>query len=291
MHWPKSLKIKTGVKLSGYTTFKIGGPARFFLEPRNLKELQGALIFAKNNRIKVFILGAGSNILVSDSGLDGLVIWLNAAYFKSLRFNRENIQAGCGLKLNQLLIEAKNRSLSGVEFLAGIPGTLGAAIIGNAGAWGKSIGDLVSEVQVLDHNGRARLFKKSQLKFSYRKSNLCKYIIVSAKLKLVSASQREIRYKVNQLLRQRSQTQENNSPNAGCIFKNPAKGPAGKLIDGCGLKARACGRAIISAKHANFILNKDKARSEDVLSLMYLMRKEVKRRFKVNLEPEIKIWK
>ncbi|MDP2044376.1 MAG: UDP-N-acetylmuramate dehydrogenase [Candidatus Omnitrophota bacterium] len=291
MHWPKSLKIKTGVKLSGYTTFKIGGPARFFLKPNNLKELQDALIFAKNKHIKVFILGAGSNILVSDSGLDGLVIWLNAAYFKGLRFNRENIQAGCGLKLNQLLIGAKNKSLSGVEFLAGIPGTLGAAIIGNAGAWGESIGELVSEVQVLDYNGRARLLKKSQLKFSYRKSNLRKYIILSAKLKLVPAPQREIEYKVNQLLRQRSKTQENNLPNAGCIFKNPAKYFAGKLIEDCGLKARACGRAVISAKHANFILNKGKAKSKDVLSLMYLMRKEVKRRFRVNLEPEIKIWK
>lgn len=291
MRWPKSLKIKTGVKLSGYTTFKIGGTARFFLEPGNLKELQGALIFAKNKRIQVFVLGAGSNILVSDSGLDGLVIWLGAAYFKSLRFNRENIQAGCGLKLNQLLIRAKNRSLSGVEFLAGIPGTLGAAIIGNAGAWGKSIGDLVSEVQVLDYNGRAMVFKKNRLKFGYRKSNLRKYVILSAKLKLVSAPEREIEHKVKQLLRQRSQTQENNLPNAGCIFKNPAKGPAGKLIEDCGLKARACGGAIISAKHANFILNEGKAKSKDVLSLMYLMRKEVKRRFKVNLEPEIKIWK
>ena len=291
MRWPKSLKIKTGVKLSGYTTFKIGGPARFFLEPDNLKELQDALIFAKNKRIPVFILGAGSNILVSDFGLDGLVIKLSAVYFKGLRFNRENIRAGCGLKLNQLLIGAKNRSLSGVEFLAGIPGTLGAAVMGNAGAWGKSIGDLVNEVQVLDYNGRARLFKKSQLKFSYRKSNLHKYIILSAKLKLVSTPQREIEYKVKQLLRQRSQTQENNLPNAGCIFKNPAKGPAGKLIEGCGLKARACGKAVISAVHANFILNKGKAKSKDVLSLMYLMRKEVKKKFKVNLEPEIKIWK
>lgn len=291
MHWPKSLKIKTGVKLSGYTTFKIGGPARFFLEPDNLKELQDALIFAKNKRIPVFILGAGSNILVSDFGLDGLVIKLSAAYFKGLRFNGENIQAGCGLKLNQLLIGAKNRSLSGVEFLAGIPGTLGAALMGNAGAWGKSIGDLVNEAQVLDYNGRVRLFKKSQLKFSYRKSNLRKYIIVSAKLKLVSASRREIEYKVNRFLKQRSKTQENNLPNAGCIFKNPAKGFAGKLIEGCGLKARACGRAVISAKHANFILNTGKAKSKDVLSLMYLMRKEVKRRFGVNLEPEIKIWK
>lgn len=291
MHWPKNLKIKTGVKLSGYTTFKIGGPARFFLEPDNLKELQDALVFAKNKHIPVFILGAGSNILASDSGLDGLVIKLSAAYFKSLRFNGENIRAGCGLKLNQLLIGAKNRGLSGVEFLAGIPGTLGAALMGNAGAWGKSIGGLVNEVQVLDYNGTPRLFKKNQLKFSYRKSNLRKYIIVSAKLKLVSASRRGIEYKVNRFLKQRSKTQENNLPNAGCIFKNPAKGFAGKLIEDCGLKARACGGAVISAKHANFILNKGKAKSKDVLSLMCLMRREVKRRFGVNLEPEIKIWK
>jgi len=313
MRWPKSLnkKIKPCVKLAAYTTFKIGGPARFFFEPISLKELQDALVFARDKRLPVFILGTGSNILVSDSGLNALVIKLSGKDFKGLRINGFYMQAGCGLKLNQLLIRAKNSGLSGLEFLAGIPGTLGGALMGNAGAWGKSIGDLVEEARVLDYNGKPKLLKKSQLEFGYRKSNLSKYIIVQAKLKLAPAKQDEIASLTSQLLKQRALRQENNLPNAGCIFKNPmtpqpaallkgrqtaalwpaALWPAGRLIDACGLKAKAVGGAVISSLHANFILNRGKAKSKDVLSLMRLMRREVKRRFKVNLEPEIKIWK
>ncbi len=337
MRWPKSLnnKIKLRVKLADHTTFKIGGPARFFFEPDSLKELQEVLALAKNKGIAVFILGAGSNILVSDLGLDGLVIKLSGRDFKFLRINGAYLQAGCGLKLNQLLIRAKNKSLSGFEFLAGIPGTLGGALMSNAGAWGKSIGDLVEELLVLDYNGKIKLLKKRQFKFSYRKSNLHKYIIVSAKLKLAPGKQDEIVLLISRLLRQRARTQENNLPNAGCIFKNPTKDrwpvalamgsqttalqpvalatgsqttalqpvalaiggqttahwPAGKLIDACGLKSKSSGDAVISKVHANFILNRGRAKSKDVLSLMHLMREEVKRRFKVNLEPEIILWK
>ncbi len=309
MRWPKNLnkKIRLRVKLAGYTAFKIGGPARFFFEPDSLKELLDALFFAKNKGIPVLILGAGSNILVSDSGLDGLVIKLSGRDFKLLSINGVYMQAGCGLKLNQLLAGAKNKSLSGFEFLAGIPGTLGGALMSNAGAWGKSIGDLVEELLVLDYNGKIKLLKKRQLKFSYRKSDLHKYIIVSAKLKLAPGRQDEIVLLISRLLRQRARTQENNLPNAGCIFKNPTKErwpvalaigsqttahwPAGKLIEACGLKSKASGGALISKVHANFILNRGRAKSKDVLSLMHLMREEVKRRFKVNLEPEIILWK
>jgi len=293
MRWPKNLdkKIKLRVKLSGYTTFKIGGAARFFFQPDSLKELRDVLVFAKNKVIPVFILGAGSNILVSDSGLDGLVIKLSSRDFKLLSINGVYMQAGCGFKLNQLLTEAKNKSLSGLEFLAGIPGTLGGALSGNAGAGGKSIGELVEELHVLDYNGKIKLLKKNQLKFSYRKSNLHKYIIVSAKLKLALGKRDEIRSLISQLLRQRARTQENNLPNAGCIFKNPAKVSAGKLIEACGLKSKSSGDAVISKIHANFILNRGRAKSKDVLALMHLMRDEVKRKFRVSLEPEIILWK
>jgi len=294
MLWPKSLnkKIKPGVKLAAYTTFKIGGTARYLFEPESLKELQDALVFAKAKRIPVFILGAGSNILASDSGLNALVIKLSGKGFKGLAVNGIYMQAGCGLKLNQLITAAKNRGLSGLEFLAGIPGTLGGALMGNAGAWGKPIGDLVEEVSVLDYNGKPKLLKKSQLEFGYRKSNLGKYIIIGAKLKLTPGKQHEIVSLMSRLLKQRSLRQENNLPNAGCIFKNPAAGqPSGRLIEACGLKGKAAGQAAISSRHANFILNRGKAKSKDVLSLMRLAAREVERRFKVRLDPEIKIWK
>ena len=293
MHWPKSLsnKINRFEKLRDHTTFKIGGLARYFLKASNLRQLQDALIFARKKRIRVFILGSGSNILASDSGVNGLVIKLNSPGFKELRIKGRFIDAGSAMKLNQLILRAKDQSLAGLEFLSGIPGTLGGALMGNAGAWGSQIGELVEEIRVLDYNGKIKLLKKQQLKFSYRKSNLSKYIILSARLKLRLAKKELIMQKIKQYLKQRGKTQENSLPNAGCIFKNPKNLAAGKLIEECGLKLRRAGQAIISRVHANFILNMAKAKSKDVLSLMKLARKEVKRRFKVELKPEINLWK
>ncbi|MDD5097833.1 MAG: UDP-N-acetylmuramate dehydrogenase [Candidatus Omnitrophica bacterium] len=293
MHWPKSLnnKINFSAKLSDYTTFKIGGCAKYFLKAGNLSQLLDALALAKNKFIRVFILGAGSNILASDTGVNGLVIKLSGADFTKLSVQGRFIDAGSAMKLNQLVLRTKDSGLSGLEFLAGIPGTLGGALMGNAGAWGRSIGELVEEVQVLDYNGKVRRLKKQQLKFSYRKSNLQKYIILSARLRLSIAKKETIILKIKQYLKQRSKTQSNNLPNAGCIFKNPKGLAAGKLIEECGLKNKRRGQAIISPVHANFILNTAQAHSEDVLALMDLMRREVKKKFKVMLKPEINIWK
>ncbi|MCX5699335.1 MAG: UDP-N-acetylmuramate dehydrogenase [Candidatus Omnitrophica bacterium] len=293
MPWPRNLAkaIKTKVNLAGYTSFKIGGQAKYFFEPKNLKQLQQVLILAKHAGLRVFILGAGSNILVSDSGLDGLVIKLSNKSFKQLDCQGSCLTAGSGLKLNALISFSRNKNLSGLEFLTGIPGTLGGCLMGNAGAWGKAIGELVKQVGVLDYNGKLKLLESKQLKFAYRKSNLNNYIIIWAKLKLLAKEKKAIAAKINQYLLRRKQSQGNNLPNAGCIFKNPACGSAGRLIDNCGLKGMARGGAVISKLHANFILNTGKAKSRDVLSLMDLTRKKVKERFKINLEPEIKIWK
>lgn len=293
MLWPKNLnkKIKTKISLAPFTSFKIGGKARFFFEPKDLESLQEALACAKKAGVKVFILGGGSNILASDSGVDGMVIKLSSRDFKGFDCKGACITAGSGLKLNQLILLAKDKGLSGLEFLAGIPGTLGGALAGNAGAWGRSIGEQVEEVSVLDYNGRPRILSGRNLRFAYRKSNLNKYIILGAKLKLRASDKDKIAFKIKEYLLRRGKTQSNGLPNAGCIFKNPAKNPAGRLIDACGLKGKTRGAALISRAHANFILNSGKAKSSDVLSLMDLMRSKVKERFKINLQPEIKIWK
>jgi len=293
MLWPKSLnkKIKTNVRLAGLMSFKVGGAARFFLEAGNIKELREALSFARREGVAVFILGAGSNILASDSGLDGLVIKLNGEFFKRIYKEGDCLGAGGAVIINQIILYAKNKGLSGLEFLAGIPGTLGGALAGNAGAWGKSIGERVKEVAVLDYSGRPKLFNADKLKFSYRRSNLSKYVIISCKLKLRKDDKSAIGLRMRGYLLQRNKTQGNNLPSAGCIFKNPRGSAAGKLIDACGLKGRSKGGAIISKVHANFILNKGEAGSRDILSLMDLMRKKVGKKFKVNLEPEIKIWR
>ena len=293
MLWPRNLNknIRTKVKLAGLTTFKVGGAARFFFEAKNVKQLQEMLIFAKRAGISVFILGAGSNILVSDSGLDGLVIKLSGELFKRVHKEGVCLEVGGALKLNQLILYAKNNGLSGLEFLAGIPGTLGGALAGNAGAWGKSIGSQVKEVAVLDYCGKAKMFSTKSLKFSYRKSNLNKYIIISCRLKLCKADKDTIGLKIREYLLRRNKTQGDNLPSAGCIFKNPGSNTAGRLIDACGLKGTSKGGAFISKAHANFILNKGQAGSKDILFLMDLIQKKVRERFKVDLEPEIKIWR
>lgn len=293
MRWPKSLnkKIKTKICLAPYTTFKIGGPAKFFLEAGNLKELQDALVFARRARIKVYILGAGSNLLISDSGLGALVIKLTGHDFKGLSCRGTSVIAGSGLKLSQLIVFAKNKNLGGLEFLGAIPGTLGGALAGNAGAWAQSIGSLVDEVFVLGYDGKPELLKGKDLKFVYRRSNLTKFIIIWAVLKLRRKNGRVIMARIKKYIDQRKKSQDHCLPSAGCIFKNPGKISAGKLIDACGLKSRTKGGAVISKLHANFILNTAKAKAKDVLSLVRLMRKEVKTKFKINLEPEIKIWR
>jgi UDP-N-acetylmuramate dehydrogenase len=293
MSLPKSLsrKLRNKVKLAPFTSFKIGGAARYFLEAKNINQLQEALFFAKHAAIPVFILGSGSNILISDSGLNGLVIKLSGKNFKQIRSQGVYLESGAGIKLSQLILYAKNNGLSGLEFLTGIPGTLGGALAGNAGAWGKSIGQQVRGLRVLDHNGKIKLLKAGNLKFAYRKSNLDKYVIISAKLKLRKVNEDAIALGMREYLLQRENTQNNNLPSAGCIFKNPGKYTAGRLIHACGLKGYIMGGAVISNSHANFILNKGKAKSKDVLFLMDLMQKKVKARFKVNLKPEIKIWK
>ncbi|MFA5223722.1 MAG: UDP-N-acetylmuramate dehydrogenase [Candidatus Omnitrophota bacterium] len=293
MLWPKSLnkQIKTKVKLARLTSFKVGGEVEFFLEAADITELKNALVFAGRKRLPVFILGAGSNILASSSGLNGLVIKLGGEFFKHVYRDGISLEAGAGIQLNQLILYAKNNALAGLEFLAGIPGTLGGALAGNAGAWGKSIGALVEEVRVLDYRGNPGLFGSKELKFSYRKSNLNKYIVVSARLKLCPADKKTIGLRIREYLLQRNKTQGTKFPNAGCIFKNPAKLSAGKLIDACGLKGSSKGGAVISGVHANFILNKGNADSRDILLLMDLMRKKVREKFKINLEPEIKIWR
>lgn len=293
MNWPRNLKreIKLSEPLKNKTTFKIGGRAKFFYRPKNIIDLKQAVLFAKKEGLKIFVIGAGSNILVSDKVVNGLILRLNSPFFKKVSFAGNQIIADAGVMLGSLIQGAKQKGLSGLEFLAGIPGTLGGALMMNAGAWGKDIGGLTESVKVIDPNGKARDLSGKDIKFAYRDSGLEKYIILSARLKLSKKSKEEIQYSLNKYLRARRSSQDTAFPNAGCVFKNPDGESAGKLIDLCGLKGKKIGGAFISNKHANFILNKKNALSRDVLSLMEFARRTVKNKFKINLQPEIKIWR
>jgi len=292
MNWRKDLNlgIKPNQLLKDLTTFRIGGKAKVFACPKNEEALRKLVISARKDKLPVFILGAGSNILAADSGLKGLVIRLDSPAFTALVFNGNLARAGGGLMLARLIQEARRRSLSGVERLAGIPGTVAGAVVMNAGAWGRSIADSVKEVRVMDYNGKIKIIRKNNAGFVYRSSKLAKYIVLDAVLRLVKKDKRKITGAVKKILAQRHQSQDNTLPNAGCIFKNPAKDSAGRLIDACGLKGRRSGGAVISQIHANFILNSRNAKSRDVLRLMELVKRSVRDKFKVVLEPEIKLW-
>ncbi|MBI5144753.1 MAG: UDP-N-acetylmuramate dehydrogenase [Candidatus Omnitrophica bacterium] len=284
-------KVKLAEPLKRHTTFKIGGRVRFFIEPRDTADLKLLLILRKRYKIPLLVIGGGSNILAGDRGMDCAVIRLSSPYFKKISFQDNRLEAGAGNFLQRLISCAQKQGLSGLEFLAGIPGTLGGALAMNAGAWERNIADLVEKVTVMDYNGKVKAFTKKYLQFGYRQSNLAKYIILKARLKLDRREKKEITRQIDRYISQRKNTQELSGYSAGCIFKNPEGYSAGRLIDLCGLKGKRIGRAYISPRHANFILHKGKACAKDVLKLMGLAKRQVKDKFNLRLEPEIKIWK
>jgi UDP-N-acetylmuramate dehydrogenase len=292
MNWWKGLKVKVKLNepMKAYTTFKIGGPARYFIEPFDAEALKLLLKTLKRYNIPFLVMGAGSNILANDKGVAAAVLRLNAASFKKISIRNHCIDAGAAAMLGRIIACAQKHGLSGLEFLAGIPGTVGGALAMNAGVPGDSIGDTVEEVRVMDYCGRVKTIKKKDITFGYRKSSLAKYIILSARLKLSAGNKNEIRNKISRNLRHRWSVHDLSRPSAGCAFKNPDGISAGRLMDLCGLKGKRIGRACISHKHANFILNMGNANSSDVLRLMNLARDQVKKKFKISLEPEIIIW-
>jgi len=290
---PKSQFFKKNVLLKNYTTFKIGGPAKYFFEAKNKKDLIEAIKTAKASKLDFFILGGGGNILINDKGFNGLVIKIQNTKYK-IQNTKIYLEAGVSLaKLVGLTLE--NR-LTGMEWAAGIPGTVGGAIRGNAGAFEQSISDIIEKVEVLEiKNYKIKNLKKRDCQFSYRDSifkhnkNL---IILSAGLEMKKGDKKEIRKKILENLKWRKEHQPLEYPSAGSIFKNPPHqnfggGSAGWLIEQSGLKGKKINEAQISEKHANFIINLGKAKAKDVKKLINLAKKRVKQKFNIILEEEI----
>lgn len=292
MNWWKGLKgkIRFSEPLKAHTTFGIGGPAEFFIEPKDIKDLKSLLSLRKRYKLPLLLMGAGSNILPSDKGVKGIVLRLSSPYFKQIVFRNNSVEAGSGVILSKMINLAKGRGLSGLEFMAGMPGTVAGALVMNAGISGRNIADLVEKVAVMDYNGNIRVRRKDEIKFGYRKSNLDKYIILSSALRLTKKNKKKIEEEILEHINRRRLTQDLSSPSAGCVFKNPGGDSAGRLIDLCGLKGKTIGRAAISKKHANFVINRGGAQAQDVLKLMDLAKRRVKRKFGIMLHPEIKIW-
>lgn len=294
--WPTSwLKgLDAGVRfdepLSRHTTLQIGGPADVWLKPRHQQSLCAVISHCRQKKIPYLVIGRGSNILFSDEGFRGAVIALGQGPFSRIAVDGTRVTCGAGAAVNSLLRETWANGLSGLEFLAGIPASIGGAVVMNAGNRQESVGCLVKGAAVIDHEAGVRQLGARDLYFSYRSSNLAGYVVAEVCLELTGSAPEKIRERITGYLRRKRETQDLPAKSAGCVFKNPAQGlSAGAMIDACGLKGRRCGGAEISAKHANFIINRDNARASDVLRLIELIQREVEQRFNVRLETEIKV--
>jgi UDP-N-acetylmuramate dehydrogenase len=285
-------KVKYNEPLSKHTSFSIGGPALALVEANSIDELKSLLSFRERFNLRVMVIGRGTNLLVGDVGYNGIIVVLSPPLLPPRVRGGDGIQvtAGAGITLTRLAKQLAKSSLGGLEFAYGIPGTLGGALIMNAGAHGHSISEIVTEIQVMTHEGEMLTISNEQAGFDYRKSSLKQYFcIIEATLQLKMESKEKIEAEMKKLYNERKSKQPLSLPSAGCIFKNPPGASAGKLIDECGLKGTKIGGAEVSQKHANFIVNTSGATAADVLTLIDLVRKQVKSKTGIELELEIQI--
>ena len=290
---PKN-KIRYNEPMSKHTTFKIGGPAECFIEIDNLEDLKEAINLAKQNNIKLTIIGNGSNVLVKDNGIKGITLNIKLEKIDiKTEDNNEKIKmtVGAGEKLGKLAQICLKEGITGLEELAGIPGTIGGAIKMNAGAHDREIKDIIKSVQCIDYNGNQKKFTKEQLEFGYRKSIFTKekYIILEAILELQKGKQEEIKEKMEKYMICRKEKQPLEYPSAGSTFKRDTDFITARLIDEAGLKGYSIGDAKISTKHSGFIINKGNATADDVISLIKYVKNTVYKKFNKEIELEIEI--
>ena len=282
-------KVKVDEPMKRHTTFRIGGPADYFLLPSSEEELSGILKICKNEELPYFILGNGSNLLVSDEGYRGVIIQLYRNY-GDITVKGNEIHATAGALLSQIAAAAKNASLTGFEFAGGIPGTLGGAVVMNAGAYGGEMKDVLKEVTVMTAAGEILVLPAEKLEMGYRTS-LVKtkgYLVLGAVIVLKQGDQEAIKARMKELTEQRVSKQPLEFPSAGSTFKRPEGYFAGKLIMDAGLRGYQIGGAQVSEKHCGFVINKDNATAADVCRLLKDVQDKVKEQFGVTLEPEVK---
>jgi len=272
-----------------HTTFGIGGPVDFLILPTDNSQISNIIKSINNNNIKFCFLGSGSNILISDEGIRGAVISLKKSS-KKIIFKDSTVFAECGVMLSALVQEIHKHNITGFETLMGVPGTLGGALIMNAGAFGSEISNNLLFVNAIDINGNIKKYFVEDIEFSYRNSNFSENeILIDALFKCETDSEKLINDKKNIASNQRKKTQPLTYKSAGSIFKNPENIAAGYLIDKAGLKGMQIGEARISEKHANFIVNPGNAKCEDVLSLIKIIKNKILKLYGIELELEIKI--
>lgn len=275
--------------LKKHTTFRIGGAAKYFFTPKNSTEIYDIICYCRENHTPYYILGNGSNVLFSDDGYDGAIINIYNS-MNDISVTGESIYAMAGALLSKIAVTAKNNELHGMEFAAGIPGTIGGAMVMNAGAYGGEMKDIVNYVDILGSDGNIRKYSCEEMCFGYRKSIVSSdMVVVGAELKLQKGDRMEIEAEMERLKQLRVSKQPLEYPSAGSTFKRPEGYFAGKLIDDTGLRGYRVGDAMVSEKHCGFVINCGNATCNDVKALIGDVQDKVFEKFGVQLMPEVKI--
>lgn len=281
--------LRANEPLARRTTLRVGGPADVYIEPSSEADLAAVVRYCGARKVPFFVLGRGSNLLVKDAGFRGVVICLAQPCFSQIEVRGERLDCGAGAKLKAVAVEAKRRSLSGLEFLEGIPGSVGGALRMNAGAMGGAIFQVVRSVRLMGLDGEIRERAPADLEVKYRGcATLRHHIALGAELQGQAGKAEAIEQRMNEFSRKRWNSQPA-APSAGCMFKNPAAVPAGKLIDELGLKGTRVGGAMVSMEHGNFLVNDGTATARDVLDLIELVRQRAWTGRGIELETEVEI--
>ncbi len=284
-------RLSFNVPMSEFTSLGIGGPADVMAYPTDESDLKEIVLFAARKGFPIFVIGCGTNLLVRDGGIRGVVVNLTDGFNKVLFGDSGKVEAGSGVRLASLVRQCAGRGLSGMEFAIGIPGTVGGAVAMNAGAYGAEMGELVENIDVMGMDGKIGTIGREALNFTYRGCDLpAGRIILKVRLRLKEGSVAAINERMESFKEKRKGTQSIRFPNAGSVFKNPGVGEsAGRLVEEAGLKGMKVGGAEVSKVHGNYIVNVGGAKASDIMSLMASMRDKVHKLRGIALEPEIKV--
>lgn len=282
--------VLTDEPLAGYTWFRLGGPAQYFAEPTSQDELAALVQRCRDESVPIRLLGGGSNVLVRDEGVAGVVVRLTAPEFCNIRVEQNVVIAGSGAKLGHIISVSVREGLAGLEQLVGIPGTVGGALHGNASTHGGDIGQFTEGATVLTRSGELISRQKNEMHFAYRHSSLDELAILDARFELEDEDPRTITRRMQTLWIVKKANQPMGNVNAGCIFKNPRGGSSAEAIEQAGLKGTRIGGAEVSGQHANYFIAHAGATSDDVLRLIDLVKRQVSDRLGVELEQQIEVW-
>lgn len=283
-------QIRRDVPLGPLTWFRLGGCSRFFFYPHSIEELARGLARAREEDVPVKVLGCGANVLIRDDGFDGMVVRLSHDEFKKQNWRRSSVSVGGGVDLMPFSRMCGDRGLSGMECMAGIPATMGGAICMNAGGPAGELGRVVRRIHLVSPEGEIETWSHDRIRFGYRRCELDGRIVVAVDLQLEQDDPRRLRKAYDEQFERKQKTQPLSQRSAGCIFKNPPHASAGALIDQAGLKGQRHGAAMVSHRHANFIVAQQGATTADVRRLIDKVRERVRDYFGVSLETEIDIW-